>query len=112
LGEDNTDPRSKSLSHSNNTKNDGQGIAHAIPQLTDTGLSHPGNGDTFRLMGNGIGFTSTENYLYHVDNSNLKFTDGEVLLMLNKDSVSQDRTTLEAIGLTEDPEIVRLTATA
>lgn len=107
-----SDPRGELLSFSINTDTDGQGIAHAIPLLTDTGLSHPGNGDTFRLMGNGIGFTSTENYLYHVDNSNLKFTDGEVLLMLNKVRVSQDRTTLEVSGLTEDPEIVRLTATA
>src|SRR5690606_37306236 len=68
-----SDPNGELLSFAINTASDGQGIAHAIPLLTDVGLSAPGNGDTFRLMGNGIGFTSNENYLYHVDDSSLKF---------------------------------------
>lgn len=111
-----SDPRGGLISFAINTKSDGQGIAHAIPLLTDTSLSAPGNGDTFQLMGNGIGFTATENYLYHVDESSLEFssdsqTNNLVKLTLKKVKARQDRTQFEVSNL-EESEPVTLTTTA
>lgn len=108
-----SDPNGAFLSFAINTSVSGQGIAHAIPLLTSGNLDRPSKGDVFHLTGNGIGFTSTENYLYHVDDSSLAFDlNNQVTLTLKRVKVSQNRANLEVSGLTEDAEPLELTTTA
>ncbi len=93
-------PQGKLLTFNLDTEAEGQGIVHAV-ELTaaaPTSLA----GERYRLKGNGFGMTTTENFLFHVDDSELIFNeDGSATLVMNQVRVAQDVNSLEVSTFTE-----------
>ncbi len=97
-----SDPGGKLLTFNLNSTTDGQGIVQGVQLTTATMTSLAG--EHYRLEGNGFGITDTENFLFHVDESDLTFNeDGTATLAMNQLRVTQNVASNEVSTFQEKP---------